>query len=121
MLTAFVAMLLMARLPPDTLTDAGLVTYASQFRAPLDRWPKPPKDGFLGIHNGARVLIEVRCSDVCPDETRMVIHYDIEPGPQCSRIGGAEAHVLVPFAIAVVDKTFCVPRILVAKRLYSEP
>jgi len=105
---------------PDSLSDDALVKYAERFHASRD-WGAYPKSGPIGTHRGVRVVAEVRCSDVCPDYTRLVIHYDAKPGADCTAVGGSEVDVLMPFAIAVRNERFCVPRVLVPNSLYSAP
>ncbi len=75
----------------------------------------------IGTHRGAKVVATVRCSDVCPDYTRLVIHYDAKPGADCRALGGEDVQVLMPFAIAVRNETFCVPAILSTDKLYTAP
>jgi hypothetical protein len=93
----------------DTISDQQLVGYA---HTPFDRAAKMLKRDVLGVHHGVRVVADFPCSDVCPDYTVRVIHYDVAPGPECAAIGGAEVVRRVPVSIAVVEKTFCVPKIL---------
>lgn len=104
----------------DTLSDDALVKYAKQFHGSRD-WAAFPKSGTIGTHRGTKVVVEVRCSDICPDYTRMVIHYDVKPGADCRAAGGQEVQVLMPISIAVRNETFCVPRVLVPDGLYSSP
>jgi hypothetical protein len=116
-----IALLAAAKFPRDTLNDDALVKFAKPFHGSRD-WVAFPKSGtILGTHHDTKVVVEVRCSDVCPDYTRMVIHYDVKPGPACSDAGGSEVDVLMPFAIAIRSEKFCVPRVLVQDRLYSAP
>jgi hypothetical protein len=98
----------------DTLSDQQLVGYA---RAPFDKAAKMLKRDVLGVHHGVRVVAEFPCSDVCPDYTVRVIHYDAQPGPACAAIGGVEVVRRVPVSIAVVEKTFCVPKVLADRGL----
>lgn len=105
---------------PDSLSDDALVQYAQRFHASRD-WAAYPKSGPIGTHRGVKVIAEIRCSDVCPDYTRLVVHYDVKPGADCAAAGGSEVDVLMPFAIAVRNERFCVPRVLVPNGLYSAP
>jgi len=93
----------------DTLTDAALTAYAAQ---PFDRQAMMGRQVVIGVHHGAKVVAEFPCSDVCPDYTTRIIHYDAAPGPACDAIGGVTAIRRVPFSIAVVEKPFCVPKVL---------
>jgi hypothetical protein len=106
---------------PGSLSEQALVNYAKPFHG-SHSWSLYPKNGFvIGTHLDTKVVAEVRCSDVCPDYTRMVIHYDVAPGPNCRAIGGREVDVLMPFSIAVRNEKFCVPVALVPGSLYSAP
>lgn len=105
----------------DTLSDGDLVKYATPFHGSRD-WASYPKDGtVVGTHRGTKVVATVRCSDVCPDYTRLVIHYDVKPGAECRAAGGRDVQVLMPIAIAVQNETFCVPAALEKDRLYTAP
>lgn len=115
-----VALVAAAKYPRDTLSDDALVKYAKPLHGSRD-FAAYPKSGVIGVHHGTNVVVEVRCSDVCPDYTRLVIHYDAAPGPDCRAAGGREADVLMPFAIAVRNEKFCVPAILVGEKLYTAP
>jgi hypothetical protein len=102
------------------LSDDALVNYASRFHGSHD-WRSYPANHVIGIHHGAPIIAEVHYGDICPDYTRLVIHYETAPGPACKKAGGIEEHVAIPIAIAVMDKAFCVPRVLAEKHLYSAP
>lgn len=105
----------------DTLSDGDLVKYAKQFHGSRDFAAFPKAGAVIGTYRGAKLVAEVRCSDVCPDYTRLVIRYDAKPGADCQAVGGSEVDVLMPFAIAVRNEKFCVPRVLVEGGLYSAP
>ncbi|MEO8859215.1 MAG: hypothetical protein ABI343_19680 [Burkholderiaceae bacterium] len=72
----------------------------------------------LGSYRGVPVVAEHPCSDVCPQYTVRIIHYQLPVGASCASVGGAEKQVLVPIAITVRPKTFCIPEPLVASGLY---
>ena len=106
---------------PANLSDIALRQYAMSFHDNR-HWSAYPRNGaVIGLHHDTPVVAVVRCSDVCPDYTRMVIRYAVDPGAKCAAIGGAIVNVAMPVAIAVQNETFCVPRILVEKTLYSAP
>jgi hypothetical protein len=105
----------------DTMSDQDLIKYAKPFHGSRDFGAYPKDGAVIGTHRGMRVLAEVRCSDLCPDYTRLVIHYDEKPGLDCRAAGGSEVEVLMPFAIAVRPEKFCVPAILVEGKLYTAP
>ena len=108
----FAALLAMSA-PADTLSDDALVAYASK---PFDK--ANASGGVLGIHHGAKVIVDIRCSDICPAYTTRIIHYDVAPGPGCEKIDGVARSQAVPISIASVVQTFCVPRILSDRKLY---
>ena len=114
LLPAF-ALLVAATVPTDTLSDDALVAYA---QAPYSKVEKSLQHDVLGIHHGVEVVADFPCSDLCPNYTTRVIHYAVEPGPDCDKIGGRAREMNVPVSIAVMRKTFCVPGILVEKKLY---
>ncbi|WEN16095.1 hypothetical protein PY254_05330 [Rhodanobacter sp. AS-Z3] len=64
----------------------------------------------LGRHHGQPVVAEFPCSDVCPQYTVRIIHYQLADGVSCASVGGVEKEILVPVAITVRLKTFCVPK-----------
>jgi len=99
----------------DTLGDDALVAYASQ---PYNKAEKFGTREILGVHHGAKVIAEFPCSDVCPNYTTRIIHYDVAPGPDCDTIGGLVRAQSVPISIAVMQKNFCVPKVLVEKKLF---
>jgi hypothetical protein len=106
---------------PQNLSDVALNKFAMSFQDNRN-WSTYPKNGStIGFYRDVRVIAEVRCSDVCPDYTRMVIRYAVDPGPKCAAIDGREVTVAMPISIAVQNETFCVPPILAEKRLYTSP
>jgi hypothetical protein len=109
----------------DSLSDKALVDYARKFHGSHD-WMSFPKSGdVVGTYRGAKVVAEVRCSDICPDYTRLVVHYDTPPGAACKKLGGHEVQVMMPISIAVRNEAFCVPAVLddgkLTLRLEREP
>jgi len=110
MIAAFAALLIAqaAPAPADTVTDAEILAFAS---APWDKRDLLARRE-LGIHRGTRVLVEYRCSDVCPDYTTRVIRYAVAPGPECARIGGVVRDAVIPSGIASSLRSYCVPAVL---------
>lgn len=94
--------------PAPTISEADVLAYAS---APYDR--VEAEKITLGAINGNRVVAEFICSDVCPDYTVRVIHYELRPDQTCSSVGGLERAVRIPVAIAAMDKVFCFPKVLI--------
>ncbi len=95
---------------PANLDDAALQAYASR---PWDKAQLMGTTVPLGRHNGAPVVADFRCGDVCPQYTVRIIHYDLPEGTSCQSVDGVERSVAVPMAIAVMQKSFCFPRVLV--------
>ena len=92
------------------LDDAALKAYAAK---PFDKHALMGQTVELGRNHGLPVVAEFPCSDVCPQYTVRIIHYRLPPGGDCTAAGGVEETVGVPVAIAVLPKTFCVPKALV--------
>ncbi|EIM02637.1 hypothetical protein RHOFW104T7_00490 [Rhodanobacter thiooxydans] len=101
-------------------------TPASMDAAALQAWAGRPWDKAsvmhttveIGRYHGVPVVAEHPCADVCPQYTVRIIHYQLPPEASCASVGGVEKEVLVPIAITVMPKTFCVPKPLVASGLY---
>lgn len=72
----------------------------------------------FGSYHGVPVVADHPCSDVCPQYTVRIIHYQLPADASCASVGGVEKQVLVPIAIAVRLKTFCIPEPLVASGAY---
>lgn len=91
------------------LDDAALKAYAAQS---FDKHAMMGQTVELGRNHGVPVVAEFPCSDVCPQYTVRIIHYRLPPGADCAGAGGVEKSVLVPVAITVLPKAYCVPRAL---------
>jgi hypothetical protein len=100
----------------DVLSDAELINRAGAVRSAQE----PPADRIIGVHRGARVIVDVRCGDVCPAYTVRIIRYDAEPGAVCTKLGGDIASILVPMAIGVRQQSFCIPHALYQRKLYVD-
>lgn len=98
------------------LSDTDLVARASAVMAVKEA----PMDRMLGLHKGVPVIVDVRCGDVCPQYTVRIIHYTVEPGPACTKLGGDTARIVVPVSIAAMTQPFCVPHVLYGKNLYTD-
>jgi|SRR5579872_1782543 len=92
---------------PPTLSDAELIAYAAQ---PYDHAAMMGRRITVGLHHGAAVIAEFPCSDVCPQYTTRIVHYDIAPGAACEAAGGVTQLRRVPFSIAMVEREFCIPK-----------
>ncbi len=100
---------------PAQMNAAALQAWASQ---PWDKAALMHTTVDVGRYNGVPVVAEHPCSDVCPQYTVRIIHYQLPPEASCASVGGVEKEVLVPIAIAVRPKTFCIPEPLVASGQY---
>ena len=103
---------------PRALSAAALRAWADQ---PWEKAALMNTTVELGNYQGIPVVAEHPCSDVCPQYTIRIIHYQLPADVSCASVGGVEEKVLVPIAITVLPKTFCVPEPLVAgKRYYAK-
>ena len=100
---------------PAQMDAAALQAWAGQ---PWDKAALMHTTVELGRYRGVPVVAEHPCSDVCPQYTVRIIHFRLPPGASCASVGGVEKQVLIPIAIAVMPKTFCVPEPLVASGAY---
>ena len=100
---------------PHALTAAAMQAWADQ---PWDKAALMHTIVVLGNYQGVPVVAEHPCSDVCPQYTIRIIHYQLPPETSCASVGGVEEKVLVPIAITVLPRTFCVPEPLVASKRY---
>jgi hypothetical protein len=96
---------------PGLLDDAALKAYAAK---PFDKHAMMGQTVELGRNHGLPVVAWFPCSDVCPQYTVRIIHYRLPEGADCAAAGGVAKSVAVPVAIAVMQKTFCVPVALAA-------
>ena len=92
-----------------TISDEFLMEYASM---EYDKAAHGEKRQSLGLLNGIEVLVDFVCSDICPDYTVRIIHFNVEPGADCTEVGGIERTVIVPVHIAAAPKPFCFPKVL---------
>lgn len=100
---------------PGLLDDAALAAYAAR---PFDKQAMMGQTVELGRNHGVPVVAWFPCSDVCPQYTVRIIHYRLPEGADCAAAGGVEESVGVPVAIAVLPRTFCVPKVLVESGSY---
>jgi len=94
---------------PRALSDSDLLKYAA---SPYDKRSMEGKHIVLGVHGGTKVVVDFPCSDLCPQYTTRIIHYDLEPGPECSARGGVEQRIDVPVGIGRFPVPFCLPKVL---------
>ena len=95
--------------PGGQWTDQDVLDYAT---SGYDREEMMFQRVELGNHNGASLIAEFPCSDLCPDYTTRVIRYDVE-NEQCAAIGGVLYKMFVPAGIAMMEQEYCFPEILV--------
>ena len=69
----------------ENLSDEAVLQYASRN---YDKGEMMDKHVVLGVHRGTPVVVEFPCSDVCPNYTVRVIHYDLATKQSCSEAGG---------------------------------
>jgi hypothetical protein len=93
------------------VSDLALLRYAA---SRFDARAMAFKHVVLGLHRGTRVVADFPCSDVCPQYTRRIIHYDV-PVSACSRVHGVVVEEMVPRGIAVTREPFCEPAVLARK------
>ena len=98
-----------------TTDAAALIAYAN---APWDKATLAHSTVEVGRLHGVPVVAEFPCADVCPQYTVRIIHYRLPPDASCASVGGVEKEVLVPVAITVMSKKFCIPEPLVASGKY---
>jgi hypothetical protein len=105
--------------PGKQLTDDEIATYAVNLRQASFRQRMAGPTQVLGVHNGTRVIAEVACTDDGDCSRLGVVRYDAEPGEACRQAGGAVRLEWVPAAIAIAQKPFCVPKVLVDRNIQT--
>ena len=91
-----------------TLTDDEILEYST---TEYDKEKMMHQTVELGNHNGALVIAEFPCSDLCPDYTTRVVRYDIDIS-ECSSVDGIAQTMYVPRGISMVEEEYCIPKIL---------
>lgn len=118
MLLAILVMALAAAAAPGApashhvrrIGDAELLRYAE---TKFDPRKMMFRQEIVGLYHGTLVVADFPCGDVCPQYTRRIIHFAVDPSA-CGRVpGGAIVQETVPLGIAVRRKPYCEPRILV--------
>ncbi|MGD8626773.1 MAG: hypothetical protein PVJ34_19705, partial [Anaerolineae bacterium] len=95
--------------PDGQLTDQDIMDYAT---TGYDREEMMFQRVELGRHNDTLLIAEFPCSDLCPDNTTRLIRYDVE-NEECAAIGGVLHKMFVPLDIAMVEKEYCFPGVLI--------
>ena len=62
----------------------------------------------IGERNGAAIIAEHPCSDLCPMYTVRIVRFDV-PLDECASVGGVIRWRSVPVSIMNVAKEYCVP------------
>jgi len=102
------------------LTDDDIANYAAKVRQASFRQKASVDRQILGLHNGARVVAEFPYLD--DGHTKLgMIHYDVKPGEACRRVGGVARLEWVPAPMAMTQRPFCVPKVLVERNIRTEP
>ncbi len=100
----------------DVLSDSDLVARANTVFSVKE----PPTDRIIGLHKSQLVIVDVRCSDVCPNNTVRIIHYAGAADAVCAQTGADLVTVNVPRSLTLGPEKFCVPHLLVKRRLYTD-
>lgn len=66
----------------------------------------------FGSLNGSQVVVEFKCSDVCPDYTVRIVRYELNKNQSCDEVGGIEKEIVVPIGIAATRNTYCFPKVI---------
>lgn len=100
----------------DPLSDSDLASRANT----LFSGTETPADRVLGIHNGVLVIIDVRCSDLCPANTIRIIHYMGGVEAACKQTGGDLINIVVPRGLSTGPEKFCIPHVLASRKTYAD-
>src|SRR5262245_20884015 len=68
---------------PGQITDGEILAYGRKARDEAFLQKMEGQRQVLGLHHGTRVVVDFPCSDICPDNTVAIIHYDVEPDQNC--------------------------------------
>jgi len=94
------------------LGDADLVRYAA---SKFDARKMMFRHETVGRYRGTLVVADFPCGDVCPDYTRRIIHFAVEP-EACGRTpGGVIVEETVPRGVAVQRRLYCEPAVIVRR------
>ena len=96
------------------LSDADVLAIAG---SDYDKRAMMGRSDVLGLHNGIKLIAEYPCSDICPIYTTRIIHYALPADDSCIAAGGVVREELVPVSIAMVREPFCMPSVIVERKL----
>ena len=109
--------------PADTLTDAGLLAYASGLfgKGALPKTPADRSYQNLGIHHGLEVqAVGLPCESCLPDDDPAIYYITPADGSACRKAGGRPiAYVIDKTRRASRLKRVCVPGLLIERGLYG--
>ena len=94
---------------PAPVEDAVLIDFVRRSFDPMSdetRWPRT-----LGTHRGVPLIVSYTCSDLCPDYTKRIVHYNSPPGEKCTRVGGISRDIVVPSGIGTGLRRYCIPAV----------
>lgn len=91
------------------LTDKDVLDYASS-GYDKNLYDQPPK--ILGRLRGMDVVVEYKCSDICPNYAVRVIRFELPDGKTCDEAGGRYTHFELPPFSVQPDGGYCVPSVL---------
>jgi hypothetical protein len=111
------AIFLLAATAATPISDAALIAFDAH---DYDKSTKMQTHEVLGTNHGALVVVDYPCSDLCPQYTTRIIHYAVEPGPDCARAGDVVRMMVVPVSIAAMRKPFCIPGALADRPHYKD-
>lgn len=100
--------------PNHALSDDDIAAYAKKANDPSFRAREAGQ--IIGTHNGTKVVSEFPYFDD-GTSTAEIIHYQVQPGEPCRRVGGLVRMELVPGPISAVETPFCVPKVLVDRKI----
>lgn len=91
------------------LTDRDVLNYASSGydKSLYDQSPE-----ILGSLRGFDVVVEYKCSDICPDYTVRVIRFELPDGKTCDEAGGRYKYFDLPPFSAQPKGGYCIPAVL---------
>jgi hypothetical protein len=92
----------------NELSDRKILSFA---KSSYEQREKMHTVEILGYQNGAKIIVEYPCSDLCPAYTKRIIHYDVDV-ENCAEVDGMVKKISVPFGIAFGPKEFCIPKVL---------
>ncbi|MFH1520540.1 MAG: hypothetical protein ABID61_02765 [Candidatus Micrarchaeota archaeon] len=97
------------------LTDNDILEYAQTFNE--NKESMVFNDFILGYHQGVPVRAWFPCSDICPDYTVVVLHYNASI-EECGSINGSVTSLYIPVGIGASKEDFCVPKVLTDNGFY---